>query len=148
LPDSDVLLTLTAPLAQAIHSSGGSPRAEIKSPSLSRLTKAHRSMSCRSEGEREENQRPVLIASRSSMVRIGSSMNCLFGDRVGEICRRRDPPATTLGFVLRCLFVQKRLNPDASVDMVEVFQEMLFFGAHMGKDILAVRSLSQFLDAC
>jgi hypothetical protein len=46
------------------------------------------------------------------------------------------------------LFVQKRLNPDASVDMVEVFQEMLFFGAHMGKDILAVRSLSQFLDAC
>jgi hypothetical protein len=33
-------------------------------------------MSCLSEGESEENQRPELIASRSSIVRIGSSMGC------------------------------------------------------------------------
>ena len=38
LPDKAVLLTRTAPLAQAIHSSGESPRAAIRSPSLSRLT--------------------------------------------------------------------------------------------------------------
>ena len=37
-------------------------------------------MSWRSEGEREENQRPALIASRSSMVRMGSSMVCLLSD--------------------------------------------------------------------
>lgn len=96
-------------------------------------------MSCRSEGEREENHLPELMASRSSMLRIGSSIRCLFGDRVGEICRRRDPPATTLGFVLRCLFVQKGLNANGRVGMVEVFQEMLLFGVHMGKDVLAIR---------
>ena len=86
----EVELTRTAPRAQAIHSSGGSPRAAMRPPSLKRLTYAHRRMSCRNDGERDENQRPELIASRSSMVRIGSSMVCLLGDWKQLHCRVRD----------------------------------------------------------
>ena len=40
-------------------------------------------MSWRREGEREENQRPELIASRSSTVRIGLSMDCVVGNFEG-----------------------------------------------------------------
>ena len=37
---------------------------------------AQRRMSCLSEGDSEENQRPLWMASRSSIVRMGSSMLC------------------------------------------------------------------------
>ena len=44
-------------------------------------------MSCLSEGESEENQRPALIASLSSIVRMGSSIRCLewAGERIPRV---------------------------------------------------------------
>src|SRR6218665_136414 len=68
------------PRAQAIHSRGGFPRVAIPLPFLKRLTYAQRRISWRSEGERDENHRPALIAARSSRVRIGLSMAYLLHD--------------------------------------------------------------------
>jgi len=47
-------------------------------------------MSCLSEGERDENQRPALIDSRSSMLRMGSSIACLVCDLKLINCREGD----------------------------------------------------------
>src|SRR3954470_13118808 len=135
LPVIEVELTRTDPRATALQNSAGSPRAQIRSPSLKRLTKAHRRMSWRSEGERDENQRPLLIAARSSMVRIGSSMVCLVSDwrpvalsrrgrgrRSGLSPERR--PAGGSGVAWR-LLGQEGLDADARVGVVQVAHEVV-----------------------
>lgn len=47
-------------------------------------------MSCLRDGDKLENQRPALIAERSSMVRIGSVMACHVGDLNDQNCHLRD----------------------------------------------------------
>jgi hypothetical protein len=78
-------------------------------------------MSCRSEGERVENHRPALMASLSSIVRMGSSIVCLLRDWVAENCRLRDPVL----LVTRCFFVQKGRYTDASIDVMQIFNEVI-----------------------
>src|SRR3569832_2396765 len=98
-------------------------------------------MSCRSDGESEENQRPELIASRSSMVRMGSSMVCLMRDWCLTHCNVNDRAGTTGSvpwgtawerrwkfdrlFVSRRLFRKESRNADAAVGVVQVLHHMI-----------------------
>ena len=106
-------------------------------------------MSWRSEGESEENQRPAFTASRSSIVSIGSSIVCLVGDLRVKNCRQRDQQleGKVLRLVVWRVFVQKRGNADASIGMMQIVDEMLFFQCHVGKQTVVGRSIDQLFDA-
>ena len=66
-------------------------------------------MSCRSEGESDENQRPELIAARSSMVRIGSSMG-LYANFSKVDCFTALSPSGSSGLYQVSLARQERRN--------------------------------------
>src|SRR4051812_42175145 len=155
LPVMEVELTRTEPRATALQNSAGSPRAQIRSPSLKRLTKAHRRMSWRSEGDREENQRPLLMAARSSMVRMGSSMVCLVSDWRCPIvapgtgadaqgCHLSVPGAL---FVAGRLLGQEGLDADAAVGVVQVAHEVIALVGQLLRERRHRCVVQQFLDA-
>ena len=107
-------------------------------------------MSCRNEGESEENQRPAFTASRSSMLSMGSSIVCLVSDLLVENCLRCDQRVSEgmcLRFVVRCVFVEKRLNAYACVRMMQVVHKMLLFLLQMCKKALVMRGIHQLFDA-
>src|SRR5438445_2083624 len=116
-------------------------------------------MSWRRDGEREENQRPELIASRSSMVRMGSSMVCLMGDWCTAHCRVRDPGETTGSvpwgtappfsrlLVGRRLFCEESGDTDSCVRVMQVLHEMIALAGEVTAEAGLLRVVHQLLDA-
>src|SRR3954452_14443638 len=111
-------------------------------------------MSCRKEGDRDENQRPELIASRSSMVRIGSSMVCLVSDwralplsPPGPGARLRVvtcAPCVPL-FVVRRLPRQEGRDPGAAIGVMEVAHEVIALAGELPLQRRVVRLVHQLL---
>src|SRR4051812_44969008 len=113
-------------------------------------------MSWRSEGDRDENQRPALIASRSSIVRIGSSMVCRLGDwRACPLSRQRRPAPIRVvacatgasSLVLRRLLGQEGGNAGAGVPVVQVADEMVALGGELPVEAGIGGVVHQLLDA-
>ena len=52
-----------------------------------------------------------------------------------------------LRFVVRCVFVEKRLNAYACVRMMQVVHKMLLFLLQMCKKALVMRGIHQLFDA-
>src|SRR5687768_16465005 len=112
-------------------------------------------MSWRSEGESEENQRPALIASRSSMVRMGSSMGCLVSDWQARPLSRAGPcgpsglplvRAEKLG-VARLFPGQEGRDADTAIAVVQVAHEVVALAANLLVQAGGSGFVQQFLDA-